>query len=159
MGTIRPGRTILALASAALLAAALSTPAAAGVAHRSASPPTPTGTGPAAACARGAKACPIRIVFRPGAYSGQASSALADQSSEKWFTVRARAGQTLVVVIVGAGATGGTIYFPGGGQDGGPGGRIFDGEVPKTGVYRIRVSESLMAEGWSGRVTVVVMVY
>ncbi len=40
-----------------------------------------------------------------------------------------------------------------------PGGRVFDGTVPVSGDYRIRVTESPMGEAWSGRVDVVVLIY
>ena len=113
----------------------------------------------AAACVPGRRACPIPIVFEPGAFSGQRSSRLTGITSERWFAVRARAGQTLVVVVDGAGPTRGVVYFPNGQQDGQPGGRVYDGPAPVSGVYRIRVTESLMAEAWSGRVTVVVLIY
>ena len=113
----------------------------------------------AAACVPGRRACPIPIAFERGAFSGQRSSRLTGITSERWFAVRARAGQTLVVVVDGAGPTRGVVYFPNGQQDGQPGGRVYDGPAPVTGVYRIRVTESLMAEAWSGRITVVVLIY
>ena len=113
----------------------------------------------AAACVPGRRACPIPITFERGAFSGQRSSRLTGITSERWFAVRARVGQTMVVVVDGAGPTRGIVYFPNGTQEGQPGGRIFDGHVPASGVIRIRVTESQMAEAWSGRVTVVVLIY
>ena len=113
----------------------------------------------AAPCVPGRRACPIPITFERGAFSGQRSSRLTGITSERWFAVRARAGQTMVVVVDGAGPTRGVVYFPNGQQDGQPGGRVYDGPAPVTGVYRIRVTESQMAEAWSGRVTVVVLIY
>ncbi len=150
-------RISTALAVAALLAVSL--PSAAGAAPGRSPEGRTAGARPAAACARGSKACPIRIVFRPGAYSGSARSTLMNQGQERWFSVRATKGQTMIVVIIGAGPTGGTLTFPNGTQDGGPGGRVFDGEVPASGVTKIRVTESLMANSWAGRVTVIVMIY
>lgn len=147
------------LVVAALLAAALPTVVLAGSAAPAASGQRASAHVSQAACVRGSKACPIRIVFRHGAYTGQAHSSLTGQGMDRWFVVRARAGQTMVVVVQGAGATGGTVYLPGGGQDGQPGGRVFDGPLPTTGDYRIRVTESLMAEPWVGRVDVVVLIY
>ena len=111
------------------------------------------------ACSPGAKACPIRIAFATGAYSGQASSQLTGIDSKKWFVVGANAGQTMVVVVEGAGSTRGIVYFPNGQSNGQPGGRIFDGNLPVTGDYRIKVTESQMGEAWSGRVDVVVLAY
>jgi hypothetical protein len=113
----------------------------------------------AAACVPGRRACPIPITFERGAYSAQRSSRLTGITAERWFAVRARAGQTMVVVVEGAGPTRGIVYFPNGHHEGQPGGRVFDDVLPVSGVYRIRVNESTMAEAWSGRVTVVVLIY
>jgi hypothetical protein len=117
------------------------------------------GIGTTTTCSPGARACPIRIVFAAGAYSGQAHSQLSGIRSRKWFVVGAHAGQTMIVVVEGRGPTDGIVYFPNGQSDGQPGGRVFDGQVPVSGDYRIRVSESQMAEAWSGRVDVVVLIY
>jgi hypothetical protein len=112
-----------------------------------------------AACRSGSSACPIRITFRPGAYSGQGTSSLSGLSSSKWFVVRARAGQSMIVIVKGAGPTRGIVYFPNRHHEGQPGGRVFDGLLPATGDYRIKVSESLMGSAWSGRVDVLVVIY
>ena len=112
-----------------------------------------------ATCTSGSSACPIRITFRPGAYSGQGTSSLSGLSSSRWFVVRARAGQTMIVIVKGAGPTRGIVYFPNGHHEGQPGGRVFDGLLPKPGDYRIRVSESLMGSAWRGRVDVLVVIY
>jgi hypothetical protein len=158
MDTKRIARGMTAILAAATIATALPLSVAA--------QPVPGGASAGAAvraaeapCVRGSKACPIRIAFRHGKYTGQARSSLTGQGQERWFVVRATVGQTMVVVVNGKGATGGTVYFPGGGQDGGPGGRVFDGTLPTSGDYRIRVTESLMAEPWSGWVDVVVLIY
>jgi hypothetical protein len=65
----------------------------------------------------------------------------------------------MVAVVEGAGATRGMVSFPNGQSVGQPGGRVFDGVLPASGDYRIRVTESSMGEGWSGRVDVVVLIY
>jgi hypothetical protein len=109
-------------------------------------------------CTPGAHACPIRITFALGAYTAQGHSTLAGVSSAKWFSVSARAGQQMIVWIVGRGPTRGVVYFPNGQQDGQPGGRVFDGSLPVTGTYRIVVTEDSMAEAWSGRVDVVLLI-
>lgn len=124
-----------------------------------ASVPAPAGDArPAMACTTGrSSACSIRLTFAPGAYSAQARSSLSGATSSRWFVVNLRAHQHLVVWVVGHGATGGTLYFPGGGHVGQPGGRVFDDEVPRSGDYRIRVSELVMGDAWSGRVDVLVV--
>jgi hypothetical protein len=120
---------------------------------------SPDASAAAPRCSAGAHACPIRITFAAGAYSGQASSQLTGISSEKWFVVRARADQTMVVVVEGRGATRGVVVFPNGHSSGQPGGRVFDGTLTASGDYRIRVTESSMGEAWSGPVSVVVLAY
>src|SRR5437016_14483074 len=112
-----------------------------------------------AACSPGARACPIRITFATGAYSAQAHSTLSGIHAAKWFVVHLRAGQTVIVIVQGAGPTRGTVYFPNGQSRGQPGGRVLDQSVPNTGDYRIRVTESQMGSGWSGRVDVLVVAY
>jgi hypothetical protein len=113
----------------------------------------------AGTCTPGARACPIRITFAEGAYSGQAHSRLTGIHSQKWFVVRARADQTMIVIVKSRGPTRGTVYFPNGGSSGQPGGRVFDDVLTSSGDYRIRVEESPMGEAWSGRVDVVAVIY
>jgi hypothetical protein len=139
------------LALAALLVAVLAVPVSSVV-----------GTGPqvsAVTCRAGSSACPIRITFAPGAYSAQATGSLASQSVDTWFVVRARANQSAIVIVEGAGPTRGIVYFPNHRYSGMPGGRVFDGLLSVTGDYRIRVSESTMAQPWHGPVTVLVVAY
>ncbi len=112
-----------------------------------------------AACTPGRAACPIPIRFARGAYSAQATSTLTGISSQRWFSVKAHAGQVMIVLVEGRGPTRGVVHFPNGAMDGQPGGRVFDGLVPVTGTYRIRVTESSMGTAWRGPVTVVVLIY
>ena len=132
---------------------------AAGTASGSATSATSPARLVAASCNPGRRVCPIRITFAKGAYSGQAHSTLTGIRSEKWFVVHASAGQTMIVIVNGRGPTRGTVYFPGGGSSGQPGGRVFDDSLPTTGDYRIRVTESQMGQAWSGGVDVVVVIY
>lgn len=140
----------LALGSVSLVGATGSSPARTAKLGAAAAP---------AACTPGRSACPIPIRFARGAYSGQATSTLTGISSQRWFSVKARAGQTMIVLVEGRGPTRGEVRFPNGLKDGQPGGRVFDGPLPVTGTYRIRVTESLMGTAWRGPVTVVVVIY
>lgn len=115
----------------------------------------------AAGCNPGRRACPIRISFDPGAFSGQAHSRLTGINSRKWFVVSARDGQTMIVVVQAKSgdATSGIVYFPEGGFSGQPGGRVFDESLPSTGDYLIRVAESQMGQAFESRVDVAVLIY
>jgi len=113
----------------------------------------------ATTCTAGAKACPLRITFATGAYSGQAHSRLTGIHDQKWFVVKARAGQAMIVIVKGAGATRGIVYAPNGTSSGQPGGRVYDAVLPASGDYRIRVTESPMGEGWAGGIDVIVVIY
>ncbi len=113
----------------------------------------------ATACSSGTRACPIRISFAPGAYSGQGRTQLHGVGSTRWFVVRARAGQSMIVLVEGTGPTRGVVSFPNGRSSGQPGGRVFDGFVLASGDARIRVTESPMGQAWAGPVDVVVVIY
>jgi len=77
---------------------------------------------------------------------------------EAWFVLRVKSGQQMHVEIKGRGPTRGVVIFPSGKQDGGPGGVIFDGKTDEDGDYKIQVSESMMAEQWKGRFTLLVRI-
>ena len=99
---------------------------------------------------------PRRIVFARGATVARAAGYLRGMRDEAWFVLRAKAGQLMRVEIRGRGPTRGILIWPSGKQDGGPGGVIFNGEIDEDGDYKIRVTESMMAEAWRGRFTVIV---
>jgi hypothetical protein len=103
-----------------------------------------------------AKKAPRRITFARGATIARASGYLRGVRDEVWFVIRASAGQHMRVEVRGRGPTRGVLFFPSGKQDGGPGGVIYDGEIDESGDYRIRVTESSMANAWRGRFTVIV---
>ena len=103
-----------------------------------------------------AQKAPRRITFARGATIARASGYLRGVRDEAWFVIRARAGQRMRVDVRGRGPTRGVLYFPSGKQDGGPGGIIYDGEIDESGDYRIRVTESSMANAWRGSFTVIV---
>jgi hypothetical protein len=102
------------------------------------------------------QSAPQRIRFARRATVARASGYLRGVREEKWFVLRAQAYQHVRVEIKGRGATRGVLYFPSGKQDGGPGGVIFDGIIDENGDYRIRVTESSMANSWRGGFTVTV---
>ena len=97
-----------------------------------------------------------RIYFARGATRASVRGYLRGIRDEANFVLRAKAGQHMRVEIIGRGPTRGTVTFPSGQGDGGPGGVVFDGLLPDTGDYRIRVTESSMAEAWRGSFTLVI---
>lgn len=80
----------------------------------------------------------------------RATGHLSGVRDEALFVLRAGAGQHMRVEITGRGPTRGVVIFPSGKQDGGPGGVVFDDSIDETGDYRIRVTESSMANEWRG---------
>jgi hypothetical protein len=146
-------------ASATQASVGQTAPSAAAAQSSQAAQPSAKPAALAATCSTGTRACPIRITFANGAYSAQAHGQLTGIDSELWFVVDARASQSMITVVEGAGPTRGVVTFPNGQMDGQPGGRVFDGLLPASGDYRIRVTESPMGEGWSGRVDVVTLIY
>jgi hypothetical protein len=103
-----------------------------------------------------AQKAPVRIYFEPGATRARVTGYLRGIKDEAVFVLRAKAGQHMRVDIRGRGPTRGIVMFPNGQQDGSPGGVVFDGTLPVTGDYRIRVTESSMANAWSGSFTLVI---
>ena len=103
-----------------------------------------------------AEAAATPVQFPAGSIHGRGHGFLHRVGGKHDFIFHARLGQHLRVNIVGRGPTRGVVSFPGGGQDGSPGGVVFDGRAPRTGDYRLRVTEDSMAEQWRGPVTVYV---
>jgi hypothetical protein len=93
---------------------------------------------------------PQRVTFARGATVARVTGYIRGTNDEALFVLRARAGQHMRVEINGRGATRGVVIFPSGKQDGQPGGLIFDDNIDESGDYRIRVTESSMANAWRG---------
>ena len=104
------------------------------------------------------ESAPRRIVFKRGATVAQVRGYLRGIRDEAWFVLRLKSGQHTRVEILGRGPTRGVVVFPSGKQDGGPGGIVYEGFIDESGDYRIRVTESSMAEAWHGRFTLKVRV-
>lgn len=97
-----------------------------------------------------------RVYFARGATRATVRGYLRGARDEANFVLRAKAGQHMRVEIRGRGATRGTVTFPSGQSDGQPGGVVFNGILPDTGDYGIRVTESTMADPWRGSFTVII---
>lgn len=99
-----------------------------------------------------------RIRFKPGATQASVKGRLKGMNDEALFVLSARKGQHMRVEIIGRGATRGWVISPSGEEDGQPGGIIFDNQLKETGDYRIRVTESQMADAWKGTFTLKVSI-
>ncbi len=76
---------------------------------------------PAAACPRGPgtdASCPIRVQFAAGTYGTTVHGRLTLAPDHRYYVVRARAGQRMILSFVGAGAMRGGVSFPDGSGDG-----------------------------------------
>src|SRR5580658_5952090 len=92
-----------------------------------------------------------RIVFKRGAVSADVVGRLTGMGDTLRYVLQARAGQHLRLSVQANGATRGSISFPNGDKDGGPG-LDFDGKLPADGDYSITINESPMGEEWQGTV-------
>jgi hypothetical protein len=91
------------------------------------------------------------IVFKPGQTRVQVSGRFSKNVREVYFSFHANAGQHLLVTITPEATqliTAGTVIYPSGKQDGGPGGIVFDSNLTESGKYRLRVTpRQSQAEG------------
>jgi hypothetical protein len=94
-----------------------------------------------------------RIVFKRGAIEAVAHGALTKIDDQVRFVVRARAGQQMRLIVDADGPTRGFVAFPSGDEVGSPGQNFFDDTLPGDGDYHIKITESPMGEGWSGKIT------
>ncbi len=117
---------------------------------------------PAAACPRGPgtdASCPIRVQFAAGTYGTTVHGRLTLAPDHRYYVVRARAGQRMILSFVGAGAMRGGVSFPDGSGDG-----PFNGEgdviiLPATGDYIVYVGQNTMAGPiWTGRFSLSILI-
>lgn len=94
-----------------------------------------------------------RIVFKRGALQAEAHGKLTTIRDELRFVLRASAKQHMRLAVDAPGPTRGFVTFPNGEVVGSPGSDFFDDTLPADGDYRIRITESPMAEEWQGRLT------
>ena len=98
-------------------------------------------------------AAETRIVFKRGAIEAVARSALTKMDDEVRFVIRAKSGQRMRLIVDAEGPTRGFVTFPNGDEVGSPGDNFFDDTLPAGGDYHIKITESKMAEAWSGKIT------
>lgn len=93
-----------------------------------------------------------RVRFGRGQTKARVSGRLKGMRDRAVFVLRARKGQHMRVTVVrSSGPIRCFVASPSGDEQGQPGtGLVFDEELTQTGLYRIRVNESQMAEQWRG---------
>jgi hypothetical protein len=90
---------------------------------------------------------PIRFV--KGQISSTISGKLSPKQHERWYQLSATSGQYAVINITALPGTSetanvGVLHMPDGSQDGTKGGIIYQGCLPTSGKYRLRIARNLM---------------
>ncbi len=97
-----------------------------------------------------AKSSDTPIHFAKGAISSTVTGKLKPNENERWYRFDANSGQYAIINIAPLAATPetanvGVLHMPNGTQDGTKGGIIYQGCLPATGKYRLRIARNLMA--------------
>ncbi|ERL55655.1 hypothetical protein [Psychrobacter aquaticus] len=97
-----------------------------------------------------AKSSDIPIQFVKGAISSTTTGKLNPNENERWYHFQAERSQYAVINILPLAGTPetanvGILHMPNGTYDGTKGGIIYQGCLPKTGAYRLRIARNLMA--------------
>jgi len=94
---------------------------------------------------------PTRIRFTTGAISAQVRGSFSPANERPRYVIKARKGDHMVVNIIPVtrGLTmAGTVGFPSGQGDGGPGGIIMNADLDESGDYTIEVSQHTMGSNY-----------
>ena len=111
-----------------------------------------------------AQASDTPIRFAQGQISKTITGKLSPKQDEHWYKFNANSWQYTVINIAPLAGTAetanvGVLHMPNGMQDGTKGGIIYQGCLPATGEYRLRVARNLMAtQGKTAGYTVEVVV-
>ena len=95
---------------------------------------------------------PTRIRFTTGAISAQVRGHFTPANERVHYVIKARKGDHMVVNIIPVtrGLTmAGTVAFPSGQGDGGPGGIIMNSDLDESGDYTIEVNQHTMGSNYS----------
>ena len=97
-----------------------------------------------------AKSSDTPIHFAKGAISSTVTGKLRPNENERWYSFDANSGQYAIINIAPLAGTPetanvGVLHMPNGTQDGTKGGIIYQGCLPATGEYRLRIARNLMA--------------
>jgi len=94
---------------------------------------------------------PVRIRFTVGAISAQVRGRFTPANERVRYVIKARKGDHMVVNIIPVtrGLTmAGTVRFPSGQGDGGPGGIIMNSDLEESGDYIVEVSQHTMGSNY-----------
>ena len=111
-----------------------------------------------------AQASDTPIRFAQGQISKTITGKLSPKQDEHWYKFNASSWQYIVINIAPLAGTAetanvGVLHMPNGTQDGTKGGIIYQGCLPATGEYRLRIARNLMAtQGKTAGYTVEVVV-
>lgn len=111
-----------------------------------------------------AKSSDTPIHFAKGAISSTVTGKLKPNENERWYRFDASSWQYAIINIAPLTGTPetanvGILHMPNGTQDGTKGGIIYQGCLPATGEYRLRIARNLMAtEGKTAGYKVEVMI-
>lgn len=106
----------------------------------------------------------IPIRFAQGAISSTVTGKLNPNEDERWYRFDATSWQYAVINIAPLTGTPetanvGVLHMPNGTQDGSKGGIVYQGCLPATGEYRLRIARNLMAtEGKTAGYKVEIMI-
>ena len=97
-----------------------------------------------------AKSSDTPINFAKGAISSTVTGKLKPNENERWYRFDASSWQYAIINIVPLAGTPetanvGVLHMPNGTQDGTKGGIIYQGCLPATGEYRLRIARNLMS--------------
>lgn len=97
-----------------------------------------------------AKSSDSPIHFAKGAISSTVTGKLKPNENERWYRFDASSRQYAIINIAPLAGTPetanvGVLHMPNGTQDGTKGGIIYQGCLPATGEYRLRIARNLMA--------------
>ena len=97
-----------------------------------------------------AKSSDSPIHFSNGTITSTVTGKLKPNENERWYRFDANSGQYAIINIAPLAGTPetanvGVLHMPNGTQDGTKGGIIYQGCLPATGEYRLRIARNLMA--------------
>lgn len=103
-----------------------------------------------AATKTGTETHPTPIHFTKGHVSTDVEGALPANATDHWYQFNASKGQYTVINInaksgISEMANVGVLHLPSGAQDGTKGGIVYQGCLPETGTYKLRMARNLMA--------------